>query len=81
MKTKRRNSIHLPSLIMISQTFIVIGVYFLIASIASAPYASINADKGTLAGNACKVNDSSTTDGAAIEFSGSCGPSRRLLNA
>jgi hypothetical protein len=51
-----------------------IGTIMLVVSRADnpTPYASITADQGTLAGNACKVNDPSTKDGTAVEFGGSC---------
>jgi hypothetical protein len=52
----------------------VLGTILLIASHAAnpSPYASITADQGSLASGACKLSNSSASDGAEVQFGGSC---------
>jgi hypothetical protein len=45
-----------------------IGTYLLISSHAATPYASINADKGTLSNGATIVTDNSASDGKYVKF-------------
>src|ERR1039458_1557274 len=47
-----------------------IGTYLLIGSHAATPYASINADKGTLANGATKQTCSGSSDGSCVMFGG-----------
>lgn len=49
----------------------VIGVYFLLGSHAATPFASLNADKGTLGCGASSAADASASDGNRVNF-GSC---------
>lgn len=53
--------------------FAVIGVYLLIGSRASSPYASVNADKGTLANGAAAQASAAASDGSYVQFNGTGG--------
>lgn len=48
-----------------------IGTYLLLSSHASSPYASINADSGTLTSPATKQTCTGSTDGSCVVFGGS----------
>jgi endoglucanase len=48
--------------------FAIIGVYLIIGSHAATPYASIEAENGTLANGAVKVTDSNASNGNAVKF-------------
>src|ERR1039458_6895390 len=47
-----------------------VGTYLLVGSHAATPYASITADKGTLAGGATRQTCSGSSDGNCVVFGG-----------
>src|ERR1017187_1469429 len=47
-----------------------LGVHFLVSSHAATPYATIDAAKGTLNGNATITTDPTATSGQAVQFGG-----------
>jgi hypothetical protein len=51
--------------------FVVIGVYLLVGSHAATPFASLEAESGTLAGSASVVTDASASGSSAVKFSAS----------
>jgi beta-glucanase (GH16 family) len=58
----------LPSIVLVIAVFAGIGTYLILSGHASTPYASVNADKGTLAGAATAEADSAAEDGNRVQF-------------
>jgi hypothetical protein len=55
-------------ILIVAVIFGAIGTYLLIGSKAASPFASLDADKGTLAGNASIQSNSSATNGTYVQF-------------
>lgn len=74
-QTKRPQKI---SALLVVLIVAAVGTYLLVGSHAATPYASITADKGTLAGGATKQSCSGASDGSCVTF-GSSSSSDKLI--
>jgi hypothetical protein len=67
------------TLLIIIIVFVGLGTYLILNSHAATPYVSLNASKGTLAGSATAISDTTASDGKKVVF-GSLAGDANLLN-
>jgi hypothetical protein len=66
-------------ILIVAIIFGAIGTYLLIGSRAATPFASLDADKGTLAGRASIQNSTGATNGTYVRFDASTGSSTSII--